>query len=232
MGKKPQIEPTAPKLETGNVHQKQGKLIFTADAVSLSYVDSIPVLEDITVDMRFGEKVVILGRNGSGKTSFLKLIKADVQPTGGLVKNGVNIKTEYIDQSNSLDLSMSPLEHFRARGFEEEKTRSILAQFHFTQHEAEAALKILSGGQQHRFKFLLLFKTNPEFIILDEPTNNLDPATWELLLKLINEFTGSVLLVSHDRSFVEQITDKRLWVLQNKTIKESWDELVEVLEGL
>lgn len=73
---------------------------------------------------------------------------------------------------------------------------------------------------------------NPEFIILDEPTNNLDPTTWELLLNLINEFTGSVLLVSHDRSFVERIENKRTWVLKDKTIKESWSELDEILTGL
>jgi len=125
-----------------------------------------------------------------------------------------SVKLEYVDQHNSLDLSISLLDHFRSRGYEEEQARSILAKFKFTQSEAETSLSILSGGQQQRFKFLLLFKVNPEFMILDEPTNNLDPATWELLLSLVNEFTGSLLLVSHDRSFVDQVQDKRVWVLK------------------
>ena len=182
--------------------------------------------------MRFGDKVVLLGRNGSGKTSFLKLVSGEAEPTEGIIQVGNDLMVEYVDQNKSLDSTMCPLEHFYERGFTEENARSILAKFHFTQSESEVALKILSGGQQQRFQFLLLFKVNPEFIILDEPTNNLDPATWELLLDLVNEFTGSLLLVSHDRSFVDQIKNKRLWMLKNKTIKEYWTDLDEVLEKL
>jgi len=139
---------------------------------------------------------------------------------------------KHVDQSNSLDLELSPLEHFYAHGYEEEPARSILAQFLFTQAESQTMLKILSGGQQQRFQFLLLFKTNPEFIILDEPTNNLDPNMWEVLLQLINDYTGSLLLVSHDRSFVERLQNKRIWVLKKKTIKESWSDVDTILESL
>jgi len=79
---------------------------------------------------------------------------------------------------------------------------------------------------------LFLFKIAPECLVLDEPTNNLDPETWELLLRLINEFNGSLLLISHDRSFIECMKRKKIWVLSNQTIKESWSDMDEVLQGL
>jgi ATPase subunit of ABC transporter with duplicated ATPase domains len=232
LGRRSDIDPPKLDLETGFVKQKQGKLILGTKKVGFSYSESPRILKGVNVDMRFGDTVVLLGRNGTGKTSFLKLIMQELIPTEGEVRIGNNLRIEYVDQLNSLDSTMSPLEHFYDRGFGEEDARSILAKFHFTQSESEIALEILSGGQQQRFKFLLLFKVNPEFIILDEPTNNLDPATWKLLLDLVNEFTGSLLLVSHDRSFVEGVKDKRIWVLKNKTIKESWSELDKVLVGL
>jgi ATP-binding cassette subfamily F protein uup len=232
LGRRSEIEPPSLELGTGFVKQKQGKLILSTEKSGFAYATGPTVLKNITTDMRFGEKVVLLGRNGSGKTSFLKLISGELMPSEGTIQIGNDVKVEYVDQNKSLDATVSPLEHFCQRGFGEEDARSILAAFHFSQSESETALKILSGGQQQRFQFLLLFKVKPEFIILDEPTNNLDPATWELLLNLVNEFTGSLLLVSHDRSFVEQMTGKRLWVLKNKTIKESWAELDDVLEEL
>jgi ATP-binding cassette subfamily F protein uup len=232
LGRRSEIEPPKLELQTGAVQQKQGKLILSTTNTSFTYPTGPVILKNVTVDMRFGDKVVLLGRNGSGKTSLLKLILSELESEEGTVQVGNDMKIEYVDQHNSLDLTMSPLNHFRDRGYEEEQARSILAKFKFTQSEAETSLSILSGGQQQRFKFLLLFKVNPEFVILDEPTNNLDPATWELLLSLVNEFTGSLLLVSHDRSFVDQVQAKRVWVLKHKTIKETWSELDEVLKTL
>ena len=94
------------------------------------------------------------------------------------------------------------------------------------------ALKVLSGGQRRRFTFLLLLRTSPECVVLDEPTNNLDEETWQLLLRLVNEYTGTLLLVTHDRSFVARVENCRFWVLQDKSIKESWAELPSILETL
>ena len=127
---------------------------------------------------------------------------------------------------------MTPLEHFYSKGFTEERARSIMAQFLFTQLQAESALKTLSGGQQQRFTFLFLFKTAPECLVFDEPTNNLDPETWELLLRLVNEYSGSLLMISHDILFAEQIEHKRIWVLRDKTIKESWSGIGEILQSI
>ena len=212
--------------------QKKGKLIFSSKNLGLEYSSEVPILRNINIEMRFGEKVVLLGRNGSGKTSFVNVITQKLAPTEGEMRIGNDIKMGSIDQLKSLDTSMNPLEHLREHGYEEEQARRILSHCLFTQAEATTAIKILSGGQQQRFKFLLLFKQNPEFIIFDEPTNNLDPSNWELLLNLVNEYSGSLLIISHDRSFVEQLEEKKIWVLKNQTLTESWDDLDQILKNL
>lgn len=231
LGNRPDIKKKV-EIQTEKVRQKTGKLIFRCSDVQFSYPKNKALLEKVNVQMNFGERVVLLGLNGTGKTTFLKLLQQQLNPDVGEVRVGNNINIQYINQAETLDVNMSPLKHFQNRGFTEESARSLLAQFLFTQTEASTSLKILSGGQQQRFTFLLLFKTKPECLVLDEPTNNLDPETWELLLDLINEYTGSLLLISHDRSFIEQVENKKLWVLKNKTLKESWSDVDEVLRDL
>lgn len=219
-------------IDVEEVRHKNGKLILACHDLHFAYPGSSAILEKVHVDLRFGEKVVLLGRNGSGKTTFLNLLKKIQVPTSGEVRLGVDLDIQYVDQLSTLDVEMSPLEHFRAKGFDEERARSILSQFLFSQSEVGVSLKTLSGGQQQRFTFLFLFKTHPECIVMDEPTNNLDPSTWDLLLQLLNEYTGSLLLISHDRIFVEQLKNKKIWVLKNKTIKESWSDIDTILKDL
>lgn len=231
LGKRPDHKKHV-RIDVAGVERKTGKLVFNCTNMDFSYDENMLLLEKINLDFRFGEKVVLLGRNGSGKTTLLKLLRGQINPTSGNVRIGNEIKIKYIDQTSTLDKELSPLEHFYSQGYAEEHARSLMAQFLFTQNEAESALKNLSGGQQQRFIFLFTFKTAPECLILDEPTNNLDPETWELLLRLVNEYSGSLLLVTHDRTFIEQMEQKRMWVLHNKTIKESWSELDDVLRNL
>lgn len=230
-GTRPDLEKSV-HIEVAAVKRKTGKLIFGCDDVSYAYGTESPVLKGVSAELRFGDRVVLLGRNGSGKTTLLKLMQEQLTPTAGTVRVGVDVAIAYVDQLYTLDAELSPLEHFRERGYEEESARSILSQFGFAQAEATMALKVLSGGQRQRFTFLLLFKTNPECVVLDEPTNNLDEQTWQLLLRLINEYTGSLLLVTHDRAFIEQLQSVRFWVLENNTVKESWDELDQILQSL
>lgn len=231
LGKRPDYKKNV-HIEIPEVRKKTGKLIFSCTNMSFSYPEQKPILDNVTLDLRFGEKAVLLGRNGVGKTTFIKLLQNKLQPVAGTVRVGNDIAIHYIDQTNTLDVDMSPLEHFYNKRFSEEQARSLMPQFLFTQKQAESALKTLSGGQQQRFTFLFLFKTAPECLILDEPTNNLDPEMWDLLLRLINEYSGSLLLISHDRAFVEQMERGRIWILQNKTIKESWSGIDDILESL
>jgi ATP-binding cassette subfamily F protein uup len=220
------------KINVQATKQKTGKLIFSTADVSFSYGEEKAILDNLNIDLRFGERVVLLGRNGSGKTTFLNLLQQNLISTRGEVRVGNDIRIQYIDQTNTLDNELSPLDHFALHGVAQEQARSILSQFLFTKFESEAALKTLSGGQQQRFTFLFLFSIAPECIVLDEPTNNLDPETWELLLHLINEYTGTLLLISHDKMFVERFENKKTWVLKNKTIAESWENLDVILESL
>jgi len=231
LGKRPDQKKDV-RIEVEDVKKKNGKLIFGCSHVQFSYPHSKPILKQVNLDFRFGQRAVLLGRNGSGKTTFIKLLQEILKPQAGEVRVGNDIGIQYIDQASTLDEDMSPLEHFYNQGYTEEQARSVVAQFLFTQAEAESVLKNLSGGQQQRFTFLFLFKIAPECLVLDEPTNNLDPETWELLLRLINEFNGSLLLISHDRSFIECMKRKKIWVLSNQTIKESWSDMDEVLQGL
>jgi ATPase subunit of ABC transporter with duplicated ATPase domains len=220
------------KLLPGDVQQKTGKLVFECRDVSFSFGDGPSILQQINVALRFGERVVLLGRNGAGKTTFLDLLRQIYLPLKGTVRIGNNLDIRYVHQTTTFALDLTPLEHLNAHGFSEEHARSVLAQFLFSRFESESMLKNLSGGQQQRFTFLFLFKINPECIVLDEPTNNLDPEMWELLLTLINEYTGTMLLISHDRSFVDRITDKKIWILKQKTIEQSWQSLDVILEEL
>lgn len=231
LGKRPDRKKDV-RIEVAGVERKTGKLIFNCTDMDFSYKGNVSMFEKINLDFRFGERVVLLGRNGSGKTTLLKLLRKQIGPTSGDVRVGNEIKIKYIDQTSTLDGELSPLEHFYNHGYTEEQARSLMAQFLFTQNEAGSALKNLSGGQQQRFTFLLMFKVAPECLILDEPTNNLDPETWELLLRLINEYSGSLLLVTHDRAFIEQMEQKRFWVLKDKVIKESWDDVSTILKCL
>jgi|AntRauTorcE11897_2_1112592.scaffolds.fasta_scaffold10519_2 ATPase subunit of ABC transporter with duplicated ATPase domains len=220
------------KINVQPTKRKTGKLIFSSKDMSFSFGKEKPILEKVNIELRFGERVTLLGRNGSGKTTFLNILQQKLIPSSGEVRVGNDIQIQYIDQTNTLDIKLSPLDHFRDHGYSEERARSVLSQFLFTKFESEAALKTLSGGQQQRFTFLFLFSISPECIVLDEPTNNLDPETWELLLHLVNVYTGTLLLISHDRMFVERFENKRTWVLKKKTIKESWDDLNTILKKL
>jgi len=231
LGRRPDREQTV-QIEVGAVRQKTGKRIFGCTDVQFHFPEQPPILKHINLELRFGDRVVLFGRNGTGKSTFLRLLKQELVPQVGQVTVGIETNIQHISQTDTLDGDKSLLEHLYEYNYTQQQARSLLAQFLFTQSEATVALKTLSRGQQQRFMFLLLFKHNPECIVLDEPTNNLDPDTWDLLLQLITEYTGSLLLVSHDRYFIEQLSDLKQWVLKKGVIKESWASLDAILERL
>ena len=207
-------------------------MIIKSEHMSFSYPDGREIFRDVSVDMRFRERVFLLGRNGTGKTTFLNLLQNTIQPSSGEIRMGVNLQIEWISQVNNLNKSVSPWRHLDSRGFAEHQIRKILQKLGFNRNESDNPLADLSGGQIHRFRFSLMFLSDPDCIVLDEPTNNLDPTTWQVLVDLVNEFTGSVFVITHDQDFIEAIENKRLWVLNNRSIKESWADLGEIVEGL
>lgn len=232
LGPKPDPERSRARISVADVRHKNGKLILKSENMSFAYPDGREIFQDVSVDMRFGETVFLIGRNGMGKTTFLNLLQDNLQPTNGEIKMGVNLSVEWISQTNNFDPKKSPHQHLHERRFAEHEIRSILNGLRFSRQESDGLLGDLSGGQIHRFRFSLMFLSNPDCIILDEPTNNLDPTTWQVLVDLVNEFTGSVFIITHDRDFIEAIENKRLWVLHNQNIVESWSTVDEIVDNL
>lgn len=183
----------------------------------------------VDLDVRFGQKLCILGRNGAGKTTLLQLITGNTGPQIGVVRMGVNITTVVFSQHNELPQQSTPFELLAHIGISKDPARSILTRLLFTKPEMDMVAERLSGGQQQRLRLALLFYAKPDFVILDEPTNNLDPINWQFLVELIHEFEGTVLCVTHDRSFIEAIEEFQLYVIAKKSVQRVWGSVEDAI---
>lgn len=234
---RPVVERPRIKLNVQGTESKTGKRIVTIRGMSLEYHDPEldfrrMLFQDANVEIIFGEKVCLFGRNGSGKTSLFKMILGELEPTKGKVTVGVNINLGYFSQEHDedLDYQKTPLELIMSTlGVTEGKARAILGRFLLDGSAIKRRISTLSGGQKTRLRFAKLFTGKYDFLLLDEPTNNLDRGTWEVLVEAIKDFNGTVLLVSHDRTFVDQ-TVQKLWVLEGGQISEYLGSLTNYLE--
>lgn len=219
-GTRPTAEPDKPKVKlTTDVNQKKGKLMASVDHVYFAY-GSKQVFTDAVAELRFGEKVVLFGPNGSGKSTLVRLITGELHPQTGSVRIGVNVNWQFMTQNHlaGLDSTKSAFEVFESvLHWPENRCRACLARYGISADLVKRSLKVLSGGQQARFKLALTFAQQPELLILDEPTNHVDPPTWEAIVEAIQEYNGTVLAVTHDREFVDAIATK-LWVLKDHKI--------------
>jgi len=232
LGERPQAEALVAKLKVQGVLQKQGKLIVSLHDVAYGYDPATVLLKQVMLDIRFGQKICLIGRNGAGKSSLLKLLLGETKPQVGEVRQGLAVKVGTLSQHNSLMADETPREHFATLGIKEMEARKILTGLLFTPSEIDMVTARLSGGQKQRLRFALMFYARPDFIVLDEPTNNLDPTTWQLFVDLVNDFTGTVLVVTHDRSFIEALQEPTVWVLAKKTVKIWWREVSEAVDSL
>lgn len=233
-GQRPSTERRRIRLNSVEVEKKEGKQIVTCEDLCFSYgtADS-SLFKKANLKLRFGERVALIGRNGTGKSTFLQLLKGSIQPSNGTCKLGINVNVQYFDQMSVLDFSATALDIVEdSLSCHEGIARSFLAKLLFEQSEATLPISKLSGGQKNRLRIALLFAKNPEFVVLDEPTNNLDPTTWDILIEQLQDYEGTLLVVSHDRSFLENIDLGRFWVFRNQTIQEELQELPEVLASL
>lgn len=232
-GFKPSAEPEKPKVRlSSGVDQKGGKLIVSVDHVRFAY-GSKQVFSDAVADLRFGEKVALFGPNGSGKSTLLRLITGELDPQVGSARIGVNVKWHFMTQNHleGVDSSESALEVFRAAlRWPENRCRACLAQYGIDSGLVTQPLEVLSGGQQARFKLALTFSQEPEFLILDEPTNHVDPPTWEAIVEAVQKYTGTVLAITHDREFIDAIA-KKLWVLRDRKIHVEHCNLSDYLDS-
>jgi ATPase subunit of ABC transporter with duplicated ATPase domains len=221
----------SPQVKVAEVEQKQGKLIVSMEEVEGGYDDTV-LFSKTNVNIRFGQKICVLGRNGSGKTTLLRLVMGEIPPLSGVIRLGVNLKTSVFTQHSSIDLENTPFELMATIGVTTDKARQLLSRLLFTRGEMEMMAGRLSGGQQQRLRLALLFYAQPDFVILDEPTNNLDPTNWQLLCELVNEFEGTVLCVTHDRSFIEALNEPQVLVIAKKTLTRVWGSIDDAISLL
>ncbi|WP_264551867.1 ABC-F family ATP-binding cassette domain-containing protein [Flavobacterium sp. N2038] len=188
----------------------KGKILFTATNINHSFEDQLLWKEPLNLQILSGERIAIKGVNGSGKTTLIKIITGELQPKNGTVYNA-NTKTIYIDQDYSLienQLSVyDQIQKFNDSGLEEHTLKMKLNKFLFSQNDWNKSCSALSGGEKMRLLLccLTINKQAPDIIILDEPTNNLDIRNLEILTAAINEYKGTLIVVSHDGLFLEEI---------------------------
>ena len=174
------------------------------------------LIEGFTATILRGDEVGVIGPNGSGKTTLLKLILGDLQPTSGKVRQGTRLQVAYFDQMRAaLDLTatlvdtISPGSEWIEIGQEPKIVRkhvmSYLTDFLFSPERANAPVRTLSGGERNRLLLARLFALPANVLVLDEPTNDLDIDTLELLEDLLQSYAGTVFLVSHDRRFLDNV---------------------------
>lgn len=232
---KPELDRKTPKIRIHDVEQKKRKMIFHTENLSYSFPDEPekPLFSNINVNMTFGKRIALVGRNGTGKSTLFKLLLGGLVPTKGTARVGVNISIRQFTQGHESLLSgNSALQHCYSENMSEQKARSFLANLQFSQTEAEKPVEMLSGGQKSRLRFALMFASAPELLVLDEPTNNLDPTTWNLLVEWVNDYRGSVIVVSHDRTFLESIKIDNYWVIHGKKVHESLDTLDKIIQEI
>ncbi len=194
-----------------NEAERSGKLVIEARGISCIYEGRHLFSDFSTIIMR-GDKIGIIGPNGSGKTTLLKMLLGLMEPHSGSVRMGTRIEVAYFDQHREqLDDDRSVMDNV-ADGSEyvtvNGKTRHIigyLEDFLFPPERARSPVKVLSGGERNRALLAKLFTKPSNVLVMDEPTNDLDTDTLELLEEMLMEYEGTVLLVSHDREFLNNI---------------------------
>jgi ABC transport system ATP-binding/permease protein len=188
-----------------------GKIVAELTRVSKAY-GAKEVVRDFTATLLRGDKVGLIGPNGAGKTTLLKLILGDLLPDSGAVRQGANLQVAYFDQMReALDLDatledfISPGSEWIEIGSQRKHVKSYLGDFLFSPARATAPVRSLSGGERNRLLLARLFARPANVLVLDEPTNDLDIDTLELLEDLLQNYDGTVFLVSHDRSFLDNV---------------------------
>lgn len=177
------------------------------------------VLEDINFLIRHGERVGLIGANGAGKSVLLRLILGREQPTNGEIKIGPSVKVSYYAQEHdTLDFNQTVIDAVRLAGnMSEGRAVSLLTRYLFTYQQSTQKIGSLSGGERSRLQLALVVLSGANFLLLDEPTNNLDIASAEVLENALHDFNGTVLVISHDRYFLDQ-TVSRILALEDGMI--------------
>ncbi len=196
--------------------ERSGKIVAVAEGVDFAY-DGRHVIHQLNATILRGDKVGIIGPNGAGKTTLLRLLLGDLQPTGGQLKLGTHIEVAYFDQyraaldpQRSVQDNVSGGRDMLTINGKPRHAISYLQDFLFTPERARQPAGSLSGGERNRLLLAMLFTKPANVLVLDEPTNDLDADTLDLLEELLIDYQGTVLLVSHDRAFLDNVVSSTL----------------------
>jgi ABC transport system ATP-binding/permease protein len=197
--------------------ERTGVKVIETENLTYLWPDGEVIVRDLSLIIRRGEKIGILGPNGAGKTTLIKLLLGQLAPTTGTVKHGTNLEVVYFDQLRAQIDDEKTVADNIADGNQtvtvEGRTRNVISylqDFLFEPGRARTPAKVLSGGERNRLLLARLFTKPANVLVLDEPTNDLDAETLDLLEDLLVEFQGTLLLVSHDREFLDEVVTSTL----------------------
>jgi ABC transport system ATP-binding/permease protein len=197
--------------------ERTGQKVIDADKLSFSWPDGKAVVRDLSLVVQRGDKIGILGPNGAGKTTLIKLLLGRLAPTSGSVRLGTNLEVVYFDQLRAqIDDDRTVADNIANGNLTvtvEGRTRNVISylqDFLFEPARARTPARVLSGGERNRLLLARLFTRPANVLVLDEPTNDLDAETLDLLEDLLVEFQGTLLLVSHDRAFLDEVVTSTL----------------------
>jgi ABC transport system ATP-binding/permease protein len=194
-----------------------GKLVFDAQHVTHSF-DGSPIIVDFSARIMRKDRIGIIGPNGCGKTTLIKLLVGELEPTSGFIKRGTNLLPAYFDQQREqLDPSASIMDNVTGGSGDtvtiDGQPRHVsgyLRDFLFPPERLNAPVSMLSGGERNRLLLARLFARPSNLLVMDEPTNDLDAETLELLEEMVADYSGTLLLVSHDRAFLDNVVTSTL----------------------
>lgn len=202
--------------------------LITLDYVDAGYEPNKPILRKLNLRIDMDDRIALLGANGNGKSTLVKLLAGSLSPQLGEIHKSGKLKIGYFAQfqTDELDVNLTPFQTMQQamKNLPEPKVRAVLGKFGFDKDKADTRVGECSGGEKARLLFCLMSYHAPHIMLLDEPTNHLDMDAREALTQALNNYTGAVILVSHDPHLVESVAD-RLWLVADGTCVSYEDDL-------